>query len=153
MKIRAATASDIPELAALYRHSVKAIAPQRYSTEQVEAWAYFPSDTESFRNFILEPTTFIAEAGGTISGFSGVEENGHIASLYVHGDYNRQGIGSRLLEAVIEYAKINKIPRLYTEASQFSRALFEKFEFQISGTDKVMREGAWFQRYLMEKLL
>jgi putative acetyltransferase len=119
----------------------------------VEAWAYFPSDTEAFKNFILDPTTFVAETNGIILGFSGVEDNGHIASLYVHGDYNRQEIGSRLLAAVIEYAKLHKIPRLYTEASEFSCALFERFGFQISGTERVMREGAWFQRYLLQIFL
>lgn len=153
MKIRVATTSDIPELATVYRHSVEAIAPQRYSSEQVEAWTCFPSDTESFRNFILEPTTFVAETEGMILGFSGVEENGHITSLYVHGDYNRQGIGSLLLGIVIKYAKSHKIPRLYTEASEFSCALFKKFGFQIYDTEEVMRKGVYFKRYLMEKLL
>ena len=85
MKIRAATVLDIPALATVYRDSVKAIAPQRYSPEQVEAWAYFPSDTEAFNDFIFHPTTFVAELDGMIVGFSGVEENGHIASLYEIG--------------------------------------------------------------------
>lgn len=150
MKIREATASDIPALAEVYRDSVKAIAPQRYSPEQVEAWSDFPLATEAFNNFIFNPTTFIAQLDGTIVGFSGVEANGHIASLYIRGDYNRQGIGSRLLETVISFAKSHKIPRLYTEASEFSRALFEKFGFQLSGTEAVIREGVWFHRYLLE---
>jgi putative acetyltransferase len=150
IKIRVVTASDIPALEAVYRDSVKAIAPQRYSPEQVEAWAYFPSDTEAFNNFIFNPTTFVAEIEGIIVGFSGCEKNGHIASLYVRGDYNHQGIGSRLLETVITSAKLDKIPRLYTEASEFSRALFEKFGFQVSGTENLVREGVWFHRYLMD---
>lgn len=153
MKIRAATVLDIPALATVYRDSVKAIAPQRYSPEQVEAWAYFPSDTEAFNDFIFHPTTFVAELDGMIVGFSGVEENGHIASLYVHSNYNRQGIGSRLLETVIEYAQLHQISRLYTEASEFSRALFEKFGFQVSQTENIIREGVWFHRYLLEILL
>lgn len=150
MKIRVATVLDIPALAEVYRDSVKAIAPQRYLPEQVEAWVYFPSDTAAFNNFIFNPTTFVAELDGIIVGFSGVEENGHIASLYVRGDYNRQGIGSRLLENVIQYAKSHNIPQLYTEASEFSRALFNKFGFQVSETENVIREGVWFHRYLME---
>ncbi len=152
MIIRTAIESDIPALAKLYSHSVKAIAPGQYSQEQVQVWASFSEETESFRRFILEPTTFVAEKTLLLLGFSGVTHKGHIASLYVHGDYNRQGIGSLLLDSVIEYAQINGINQLHSEASEFSKPLFEKFGFSSYATEKVIRNGVLFQRYLMRRL-
>lgn len=151
MIIRTAIESDIPSLAKLYSDSVKAIAPQQYSPAQVQMWASFSAETESFRKFILEPITFVAEENNILLGFSGVTNQGHLASIYVHGDYHRQGIGSKLLEKVLEYAQINKIKRLYSEASEFSKPLFEKFGFETYDQEKVERNGVLFTRYLMQR--
>lgn len=52
--IRKATESDLPELTRLFADSVQKIALQRYSPEQVAAWAATPSNPERFRQFILD---------------------------------------------------------------------------------------------------
>ena len=67
MIVRTAIKEDIPALAELYRNSVSKIAPQQYSPAQVEAWAAFATETESFTKFILEATTFIAEENNPTS--------------------------------------------------------------------------------------
>ncbi|MEC4894476.1 MAG: GNAT family N-acetyltransferase [Oscillatoria sp. PMC 1051.18] len=151
MIIRVATNSDILELGKLYTDSVLHLAPQYYSDQQVQMWASFPSQRESFAKFILEPTTFIIQEAETILGFSGIANDGHIASVYVHYNYLRKKIGSRLLATVLEYAQSNKIKRLYAEASEFSKPLFAKFGFEIYATEQVERNGVLFERYLVQK--
>lgn len=151
MIIRIALESDILSLAKLYRDSVEAIALQQYSQAQMQMWASFSLETESFKKFILEPTTFIAEENRIILGFSGINKQGHIASIYVHPHYHRQGIGSKLLAKVIEYAQINKMNYLHSEASEFSKPLFEKFGFEMYGQEQVDRNGVLFSRYLMQR--
>jgi putative acetyltransferase len=152
MTVRKVTKSDIPVLAKLFDNSVRQVAPQQYSPQQVAAWAASSSDMESFSKFILEPTTFVAEIDNLILGFGGVTTAGYLVSLYVRGDYNRQGIGSQLLTKIIEYAGANNIDRLYTEASEFSKPLFEKFGFEVCGEEEVTRNGIIFHRYLMQKV-
>jgi putative acetyltransferase len=150
MMIRVATESDLLELGEIYSHSVTTIAPQLYSDKQVKIWASFPSDIEVFKKIILEPTTFVAVEGNEILGFAGISDKGHVASFYVRGDRCRQGIGTRLMSTVLAYAKTNKIYRLYSEASEFSRPLFEKMGFDIYGTEDVERNGVSFHRYLVQ---
>ena len=151
MIIRMAIKADIPALATLFENSVRQIASQQYSPEQVLAWANSSQDTESFSKFILEATTFVAEANNLILGFGGINKTGYLSSLYVRGDYNRQGIGSQLLDRIIEYARVNNIYRLYTEASEFSKPLFGKFGFETYEEEEVKRNGVIFHRYLMQK--
>ena len=153
MIIRTVNKNDIPALTELFNNCVRQIAPEKYTPEQIDAWAASTSDGESFNKFILEPTTFVAETNNLILGFAGVTTAGYLASLYVRGDRNRQGIGSRLLIHIIEYARVNNIYRLYTEASVFSKPLFEKFGFAIYEEEDVTRNGIVFHRYLMEKFL
>lgn len=153
MMIRMANDTDILVLAELFNNCIKQIAPEKYSPEQVSAWAASAANQESFNKFIFEPTTFIAETNNLILGFGGVTTAGYLASLYVRGDRNRQGIGSRLLTHIIEYAGSNNCDRLYTEASEFSKPLFKKFGFEIYEEEKVERNGVVFHRYLMQKFL
>ena len=151
--IKTAIESDLPALAKLFDDSVRRIAPQKYSPEQVDAWAASAMDTKFFSKFVLESTTFIAEENDLILGFGGITTAGQITSLYVRGDFNRKGVGSKLLKKIIEYARTNKCDRLYTEASEFSKPLFEKFGLEVYEEEEVIRNGIQFQRYLMQKFI
>ncbi|MBE9209735.1 GNAT family N-acetyltransferase [Nostoc sp. LEGE 06077] len=151
MDIRIAEELDIPALAQLYQSTVLAIAPERYSPEQTQLWAAFASDRDAFKQFILAATTFIATDETGILGFAGIAEEGHVTSTYVRSDLIRQGIGSTLMEKILEYAQMHKIERLYAEASEFSLGLFQKFGFYIYDTEIVDRQGVKFKRYLVER--
>lgn len=151
MHIRTAAESDLPTLAALFRETVLANAPQHYSSAQTEAWAAV--DADRFRQLILGVTTYIAADDSGIVGFAGVGENGYVASAYVRHDRLHQGIGSLLMQATLAHAQENCIQRLYAEASEFSLGLFQKFGFSQYATEVVDRNGVQFTRYLVERIL
>lgn len=166
LTLRLATAADIPALAALYRETVLAHAPQQYSPAQTEVWAAFGADTPAFRRFILRATTYIAVADESkasesraepgqppILGFGGLAPDGHITALYVRHDCLGQGIGSQLLEILLEKAHQEQMPRLYAEASAFSLGLFQKMGFRHYATDQVERGEVRFERYLVEQMV
>lgn len=153
MKIRRAQELDLPELAELFRQTVLAIAPKKYTPAQTYAWASFAADSSHFRQFILEGTTYVAQDETGILGFAGIATDGHISSVYVRSDCIHQGIGSTLMEKLLEYANDQGMQRLYAEASEFSLGLFQKFGFRLYDTEIVDRQGVQFKRYLMEKYL
>jgi len=153
MDIRQAQASDLPELAALYRQTVWATAPQKYTPAQTQAWASSADDRNSFCQFILEVTTYVIQDETGILGFAGIATDGHISSVYVRSDRIHQGIGSALMEKLLEHANNQGMQRLYSEASEFSLGLFLKFGFRLYGTEMVDRQGVQFKRYLLEKYL
>jgi len=150
MNFRLATESDLPDLAALYRQTVLVHAPQYYSPAQVKIWAGFALDTDPFRQFILAVTTFVAIDDTGILGFAGIGEDGHVASTYVRHDCIRQGVGSTLMQSVLDHARTHHILRLFSEASELSLGLFEKFDFRLYDTEVVDRQGVVFSRYLVE---
>lgn len=150
IKIRLAEASDVPALAEIYQTTVLEIAPQKYSPEQTQMWASFAKDIPNFQEFIFKATTFIATDETGILGFAGIAENGRVTATYVRKDRIRQGIGSLLMEQILEYAYHQKMPHLYAEASEFSLGLFQKFGFYIYDTEIVDRHGVEFKRYLVE---
>lgn len=148
VRIREAVAADVPALAALYGGTVRAAGPEHYDAAQVEAWAAFAGEAR-FRSFVLDPHTIVAEEEDGIVGFAGLGADGHVTALYVRADRMRRGIGSALLRAVIERAEAQEIGRLYTEASAFSRPVFERHGFRLDAVEVVERRGATFERYRM----
>ncbi|GMW02887.1 MAG: hypothetical protein AMXMBFR84_40230 [Candidatus Hydrogenedentota bacterium] len=147
--IRPVTEQDYDALSHVYGHTVRKLGPDRYSSDQIEAWAMYSKDHAAFHDFVFGCYTIVAELDGRIAGFSGIASDGHVVSLYVHGDCTRMGVGSKLLEAVMEYARFNRMPRLYTEASKFSHELFGRFGFTVDEEETVIRNGVAFDRYKM----
>jgi putative acetyltransferase len=151
MDIRLAKEADLSELAALFRQTVLVNAPKYYTPTQTTVWAASPDDAEQFHQFILGVNTFVTTDDTSILGFAGIGEDGHVASVYVRHDSLHQGIGSALMQAVLDYAQNHRIHRLYAEASEFSLGLFKKFGFQLYDTELVDRHGVQFTRYLVER--
>ena len=151
MQIREANNGDLTRLARLYEASVRALGPQRYTPEQIEAWATFARNRTAFTAKFADALCLAAEDNGEIAGFVTLEPVGVIGLLYVHPDRARQGVGSALLTAAIDRARQAGIERLTTIASQFSRLLFERHGFAIYQTENADHNGAIFHRYLMQR--
>ncbi|MBE9139382.1 GNAT family N-acetyltransferase [Nodosilinea sp. LEGE 07088] len=153
MQIRTATAADLPTLAALYRDTVLTKAPQYYTAAQTQAWATVDAESDRFREFILGVTTYVAENTTGMVGFAGLGNDGHVASAYVRHDCLHQGIGSALMQVVLDRAQKKHLQRLYAEASEFSLGLFQKFGFSQYATEVVDHNGVQFTRYLVERIV
>lgn len=153
MIVRPAKDSDVAELAHLYRQTVEVNAPQYYTPAQTQAWSAFASNLEAFRAFITGVTTYVAVDETQVLGFAGIGNDGHVLSVYVRYDSLGGGIGSALMQHLLQHAQTHSIQRLYAEASEFSLGLFQKFGFRLYETEQVERGGVKFHRYLVERLL
>ncbi len=153
MTIRPYRVEDCPLLVALFRDSVRQSGLQHYTVEQVLAWAPDEIDAGHFGARRASRPTWVAEKDGQIVGFTDLEADGQIDMLYVHPDYQRQGIARALIDAVEANALERGLRRLYTQASLGARPLFEAREFQVIAEQTVRRNGQMFVNYLMEKVL
>lgn len=150
--IRLAKTADVPQLAQLFYETVIRNGAQHYTEAQTQAWANFARDQTAFAQFVTAATTFLIEEDNALLGFAGIAADGHVTAVYVRGDRLGQGIGSQLMETLLNYAETQDLQRLYAEASEFSLGLFLKFGFQQFDVEVVEREGVEFQRYSVEKI-
>lgn len=148
LHLREAGPGDLPALADLYEASVRGLGPERYRRDQVEAWAAFAREP-GFRPFVLEASTLVAEREGRVVGFGGLTPRGRVASLYVHPDHAGRGVGTALLDALLDLARRQAMPRLHAEASELSRPVLERAGFRLEAEERVERRGARFVRYRM----
>jgi putative acetyltransferase len=146
--IRLAQKNDVLKCAEIFYQTVMKLAPALYTPEQVCAWCQSALNNEKFTNYILNPDTFVyCSADGQIRGFSGLESNGHIASLYVDPDFCRQGIATKLLTHIIDYSKVYRVDFLYAEASFLSKNVFLRMGFTVEEIEFVKYNDVDFKRF------
>lgn len=75
-------------------------------------------------------------------GFAIVQPDGELNGLYVHPDWWRQGIGTRLLAAVPEARTLSVL-----EENGIGRAFYERHGWEPDGTTHPGPEGAVELRY------
>ena len=152
--IRPFQTADEPKLADLYEATVRRWAPALYSADQVEAWAISARDSNRFHSMLTEAQSFVAiDSLNQPLGFTGVDQDGRIASLYVAADSTRMGIGSSLLRHVIDHASKMKLPSLWSEASSLSRELFQRHDFVVENAEYVVLNNVEFKRWIVRQQL
>lgn len=153
MQIRLFSPPDIEQIARLFHETVREVNVRDYSAAQVKAWA--PDDVffNDWLNHCSTRSTFVADDWGTIAGFGQLEANGHIDCFYCHKNYQRQGVGQQIYQAIEAQAKVLEIDRLFVEASITAKPFFEKMGFLEVKEQQIACRGATFTNYVMEKRL
>jgi GNAT superfamily N-acetyltransferase len=133
VRIRLATAADLPALNALIQLSARSLSRGYYSPEQTEAAIreVFGADSR----LIADGTYFAAEDGDALAGCGGwsrrrtlyggdqtktgeepfldpAREAARIRAFFVHPDHARRGVGSQILDACIDAARAAGFRRL-----------------------------------------
>ncbi|MBD1844593.1 GNAT family N-acetyltransferase [Cyanobacteria bacterium FACHB-63] len=151
--IRLFRTEDAEQIAQLFHDTVREVNVRDYSIAQVQAWS--PDDLH-FRDWVAVCSsrfTYVAEEAGLILGFGELEANGHIDCFYCHKDYQRQGIGRAIYQAIEAKARELELDRLFTEASITAKPFFQKVGFTMIAEQQVLRQGETFTNYRMEKKL
>lgn len=138
----------------IYREAIRGPGLEHYSAEQVQVWSSFADEETSFREWIDNTQTLVAVVDDQASvGFTGLEANGRVASLFVHPDYMPRGIASDLFQAIISEAELAGQKRLTTNASELSRPVFERSGFALIEVETTHIKDVSFDRYVMERVL
>jgi putative acetyltransferase len=153
LNIREYKPSDTKMIMKLFYDTVHKINIRDYTQEQVNAWAVETMDYEFWQKRLEAKLPYVVEHNGEIVGFGELDPDGHIDCFYCHSQYQRKGIGSKLLMHIENMAKSRKNKRLYAEVSITAKPFFQNHGFTIVKEQQVERRGVLFTNYLMEKYL
>ena len=144
---------DYKKLADIFYASVHAICPSIYNGTQKNAWAKRPINYDFWQDRFLRTQPFCAFIENDCVGFIEFESNGHIDCLYVHPDYQRQGIAYQLYQHIEKQAQAERLEKLFVEASLLAKPFFEKLNFCMTCKNEVERNGEVLINFSMEKYL
>ncbi|MBD6616614.1 GNAT family N-acetyltransferase [Komarekiella sp. 'clone 1'] len=153
MHLRIYKIDDTEEIIKLFYDTVHEINIHDYTKAQVDAWASANTDIELWMKRLGDKLTYVAEEDNKIIGFGQLETNGHIDCFYCHKDFQRQGVGTQILEQIESKARSLEIKKLFTEASITAKPFFESKNFIVVRKQEVKRRGQKFINFVMEKLI
>jgi putative acetyltransferase len=151
MNLRLARQEDISELQELYYGTITTINPKDYCPEQIVAWASTANRTESLSKKINEQYFYVAEnERGQITGFASLEKSGYLDFLYIHKDYQDQGIASLLVDKLLQIAASLNLPFIESDVSITAKPFFEKRGFKTIRQQIVMINGVALTNFKMQ---
>ncbi|MEA5602639.1 GNAT family N-acetyltransferase [Nostoc sp. UHCC 0252] len=151
MRLRIYEIADTEEIMKLFYDTIHEVNIHDYTKEQVDAWAPANMDIDVWIKSLGSKFTYVAEEQGKIIGFGELEANGHIDRFYCHKDFQRKGVGKKILEQLESKAKTLGIEKLFTEASITAKPFFERQNFTVLKQQEVERKGQKLTNFIMEK--
>ncbi len=151
--IRHYSHEDMPAILHIFKRSLYKIGIRHYSHEQIDAWAAASLDLHAWQEKLNSGVVLVATLAKTVVGFIRFEITGKVDLLYVHPNYERQGIAKALHHKIERLAEQQRIPRLFTQASESAKLFFGGQGYLLMIVQEVDKKGVKLIQYRMEKKL
>ncbi len=151
IKLRDFKKGDERELWQLKMDTIKSVNAKDYPQEQIKAWAPDEYIAERWLKRAREMNPFIAELDGKIVGFADIQNDGYIDHFFCHHEYQGRGIGSALMQHLVDKSKGKLIPRVYSHVSITAKPFFEAFEFSVVKQQAMTIGDQALINFLMER--
>ena len=152
--LRALTEADIPEIQELFRNTVLNVNIRDYTEEEVNDWASCMED-ENVVKELLDANCFIAAIDGNskIIGFSSMNEEGYMHSMFVHKDWQGRGVATQLLSDVENKAREYGVSVITSDVSLTARTFFERNGYEVIRIQRQRANRLEMANFLMKKAL
>ncbi len=147
MIIREYQPADCKEIIRLFYDTVHNVNAKDYTKEQLDVWASGKVEIEKWNQSLLEHYSLVALRNGMIVGFGDIDKSGYLDRLYVHKDYQGEGVASAICN------KLEKMVqgKIITHASITAKPFFEKRGYKVVKEQQVKRKGIFLKNFIMEK--
>jgi putative acetyltransferase len=142
--------SDLKTVVALFGRSVHEVASRDYSPAQISAWAPQTPDLSEWTERLSKGTVFVCECENQLVGFIRIEKDGCLDLLYVHSQFQRQGVAQTLFERALVWASNQGLRRLTSDVSITARPFFEHVGFRVVRSQTIEHRGVSIQNFQME---
>ncbi|MNP37954.1 putative N-acetyltransferase YafP [compost metagenome] len=121
---------------------------------QLDAWA--PNEEKHLRQkawngSLSSNFTLVAEQDEFIVGFTDMTPQGHIERLFVHKNFQGQGVASALVVALETEARKLHLTEMSTEASITAKPFFKHMGLKVKESQNVERKGVLLTNFKMWK--
>jgi putative acetyltransferase len=148
MHIRPYRPTDCREMADLFYNTVHTINAADYSEDQLNVWASAEMNLQAWDRSFRDHYSLVATIEGRLVGFGDIDlAEVYLDRLYVHKDYQGQGIATALCEK-LEAAVTGPIT---VHASITAKTFFEHRGYRVLNEQQVERQGILLTNFVMQK--
>jgi putative acetyltransferase len=151
--IRKGLPSDLPVLQQLFADTISKVCSSDYDTQQIQVWTSSIEDKKRWSIMISNQFVLVAQLEKKVLGFATLDNGNYIDFLYVHKDYQRQGLAYQLYTDIENEAIRQKQTELTSDVSKTARPFFEKVGFEVINEQTVVRQNVELTNYKMKKKL
>lgn len=151
MHIRRANISDIDEIGTLYKDTITTINSKDYTKEQIVAWTATYNNEAGWIRRIEEQHFYVATIDDIIVGFASIDNNGYFDLLYVHKDFQKQGVATNLCSTIENKAKEMGFDEITVQSSITAKPFFTSQGFIQTSEKKKEINGVPFTNAVMSK--
>lgn len=149
MYLRNYNSTDCKNLAELFYDTVHSANAKDYAKEALDVWATEKIDLKEWNRSFIRHHTVVAVENNVIVGFDDIDNSGYLDRLFVHKNYQRQGITTTICN---ELESAVTVTRITTHASITAKPFFQQRDYKIVKKQEIIRRGVILTNYLMEKL-
>ncbi|MFJ8088298.1 GNAT family N-acetyltransferase [Lysinibacillus sp. NPDC095746] len=146
--------TDIEEIVSLFYETVHSVNLKDYSQTELDAWApkeEKKSKIDAWKISLGQNISFVAKINDKVVGFSDMTHSGYLDRLYIHKDYQGQGIAKALVDKLEDEAKKLNLFKIDTDASITAKHFFEHRGYNTICSQTVEREGVKLTNFKMIK--
>lgn len=147
VEIRRYEEKDCKALVDLFYNTVHTINARDYSSEQLDVWASGNIDLEQWNQSLIEHFTLVAVCDGIVVGFGDIDASGYLDRLFVHAEYQGQGIAT----AICNILEASVTGNIVTHSSITAKSFFEKRGYRVVKEQQVERNGVLLANFVMIK--
>lgn len=150
---RLAKVDDLAEIQKMFVDTISTICNDDYSPEQIKVWTSSIKNTQRWTDKLSTQYFRIAEFDNKIVDYASLEDNDYFDFLYVHKDYQRQGIADKLYSEIEKEAIRNGATAIHSDVSKTARPFFEKKGFKTIEPQTIIIQDTEIIHYKMIKKL
>lgn len=151
--LRTASLNDLPQMKQLYRETIMEVCGNDYDMEQCVVWASSSEKTARWNDLINDQYVLLAVKNEVVVGFGSLLKGNYLDFMYVHKDYQRQGIADTLLTALEAEAIRQKAEAITSDISKTARPFFEKKGYIVLAAQENIKGNIVLVNYKMKKEL
>lgn len=151
--IRKGLPGDLAELQQLFVDTVSSICKADYNIQQVRAWTSGIENKARWSEIISNQYLLVAQLENKIVGFASLENGNYLDFLYIHKDFQRQGLAYKLYTKIEEEALLQHQTELTSDVSKTARPFFERIGFEVLKEQTVVRQNVELTNFKMRKKL
>lgn len=153
MIIRKGNTADLADMKLLFAETITDVCKEDYNNEQIEVWKSGTENEERWLKVIEKQHILIAVSENKMIGFCTLDQGNYIDLLFVHKDYQHQGIAKALYTQIEQEALQQEAFILNADVSKTAKPFFEKMGFKVNAEQTVHLKGVDLINYKMSKNL
>lgn len=127
---------------------------QHYTKEEVEDWASCGDDPARWKESLSHNQYIGAfDENDCLVGFSSMNKEGYLHSMFVHKDWQGKGVATQLLFEIETLAQQFNVTDITSEVSLTTRPFFEKKGYKVIKSRKAKANKLKLTNFVMHKSL